>query len=214
MARELGAAQFGIFTYAFALVTIVTALGSFGQGTILTREVARDRSRLPEYFGNTLALRALMSVPVVLVTVVLTAATGADRTTLLVVALLGTALVVELQTLTCTATFQAFERLALVPIVLIVQRFVTALAGIAAVLQGGDVVAVAAIYLGGSVLASVLAFWLLARYVWRPRIEIDPSRWRRLLAAAVPVGLAATFATILFQAGAAMLGWLDGDVAV
>jgi O-antigen/teichoic acid export membrane protein len=32
MARELGASQFGIYTYGFALVTIVTALGSFGQG--------------------------------------------------------------------------------------------------------------------------------------------------------------------------------------
>jgi O-antigen/teichoic acid export membrane protein len=214
MARELGASQFGIYTYALALVTIVTALGSFGQGTILTREVARDRSRIREYFGNTLALRALMSVPVVVVTVLLTAATGGDRTTVLVVALLGTALVVELQTLTCTATYQAFERLSLVPIVLIVQRLVTAVVGIVAVLRGGDVVAVAAIYLAGSVLASVLAFWLLARYVWRPRIEIDRSRWRSLLSAAVPVGVAATFATILFQAGATMLGWLEGDVAV
>jgi O-antigen/teichoic acid export membrane protein len=213
MARELGASQFGIYTYGFALVTIVTALGSFGQGTILTREVARDRSRVREYFGNTLALRALMSVPVVVLTIAVTAVT-ADRTTLLVVALLGTALVVDLQTATCTATYQAFERLSLIPIVLIGQRTFAAVVGIAAILQGGEVVAVAAIYLVSSTLALVVAFLLLARYVWRPRIEIDPSRWRSLLWAAVPVGLAATFSTVLFQAGATMLGWLESDAAV
>jgi O-antigen/teichoic acid export membrane protein len=210
MARELGAAQFGIYAYGLALVTIVTALGSFGQGTILTREVARDRRRVGEYFGNTLALRGLMSVPVVALTILLTAATG-DRTTVLVVALLGTAFVVELQTLTCTATYQAFEQLSLVPIVIIGQRLFTAVVGIAVILQGGEVVAVASIYLLGSALAAVVAFWLLARHVWRPRIEIDRTRWRSLLAAAVPVGLASTFATIMFQAGATMLGWLESD---
>jgi O-antigen/teichoic acid export membrane protein len=213
MARELGASQFGIYTYGFALVTITTALGSFGQGTILTREVARDRSRVQEYFGNTLALRALMSVPVVVLAIAVTAVT-AERTTLLVVALLGAALVVELQTATCTATYQAFERLSLVPIVLIGQRTFAAVVGIAAILRGGEVVAVAAIYLVSSVLSLVVAFLLLARYVWRPRIEIDPSRWRPLLSAAVPVGLAATFSTVLFQAGATMLGWLESDAAV
>jgi O-antigen/teichoic acid export membrane protein len=214
MARELGASQFGIYMYGFALVTIVTALGSFGQGTILTREVARDRSRVQEYFGNTLALRALMSVPVVVLTILLTAATSSDRTTVLVVALLGAALVVELQTMTCTATYQAFERLSLVPIVLIGQRLFTAVVGIAVLLQGGDVVAVAAVYLASSTLAAVLAFSLLARYVWRPRIEINSSQWRALLAAAVPVGLAGTFGTIIFQAGTTMLGWLESDAAV
>jgi O-antigen/teichoic acid export membrane protein len=213
MARELGASQFGIYTYGLALVTIVTALGSFGQGTILTREVARDRNRVQEYFGNTLALRAMMSVPVVVLTVVLTVLT-ADRTTVLVVALLGAAFVVELQTLTCTATYQAFERLSLVPIVVIGQRTFTAVTGIVVILRGGDVVSVAAIYLVGSALAAVLAFWLLARYVWRPRLEIDRSRWRSLLSAAVPVGLASTFATILFQAGVTMLGWFESDDTV
>jgi O-antigen/teichoic acid export membrane protein len=130
------------------------------------------------------------------------------------VALLGAAFVVELQTLTCTATYQAFERLSLVPIVLIGQRLFTAVVGIAVILRGGDVVAVAAIYLIGSILASVIAFGLLARYVWRPRIEIDRARWRSLLSAAVPVGLASTFATILFQAGATMLGWFESDADV
>jgi O-antigen/teichoic acid export membrane protein len=213
MARRLGAAQFGVYTYGFALVTIVTALGSFGQGTILTREVARDRSRVQDYFGNTLALRALMSVPVVGLTILLTALT-ADSTTVWVVALLGTAFVVELQTLTCTATYQAFEKLSLVPIVLIGQRLFAALVGIAALLQGADVIAVSAIYLASSVLAAILAFWLLARHVWRPRIEIDRSRWRSLLWAAVPVGIAATLATILIQAGTTMLGWFESDAEV
>jgi O-antigen/teichoic acid export membrane protein len=213
MARKLGAAQFGVYTYGFALITIVTAFGSFGQGTILVREVARDRSRIDDYFGNTLALRALMSVPVVFVTVLVTAVT-AERTTVLVVALLGAAFVAELQLFTCTAAYQAFERLSLVPVVIVGQRTFTAVTGIVAILAGGDVVAVAALYLAGSVVAAATAFWLLARYVWRPRIRVDPKRWRPLLAAAVPVGLASTFATIVFQVGATMLGWLESDAEV
>jgi hypothetical protein len=79
-----------------------------------------------------------------------------------------------------------------VPIVLIGQRLFADVVGIATLIQGADVIAVSAIYLASSVLAAILAFWLLARYVWRPRIEIDHSRWRSLLWAAVPVRIAAT----------------------
>jgi O-antigen/teichoic acid export membrane protein len=45
MARRLGAAQFGIYTYGFALVTITTAMGGVGQGTIpTTAAVSRTTS--------------------------------------------------------------------------------------------------------------------------------------------------------------------------
>ena len=44
MARKLGAADFGVFTFALAFGALITTVADFEQDKILTREVARDPS--------------------------------------------------------------------------------------------------------------------------------------------------------------------------
>ena len=61
MARELGAKEFGVFTFGLAFVILTTTLGNFGQDSVLTREVARDHTLLDRYFFNTLALKTGLS---------------------------------------------------------------------------------------------------------------------------------------------------------
>ena len=149
MARELGDAGFGVFTFALSFVTIVTTLGGFGQDIVLTREVVRDRSRLAGYWANTVGLKLGLVLPILALAVVILWAIGTDSQTLAVVILLGLAVVAELLMNTGFATFQAYERLGFVPVVLISQRFFTAIVGIVALLLGAGVVEIAAVYLLG-----------------------------------------------------------------
>jgi O-antigen/teichoic acid export membrane protein len=214
MARRLGEAGFGVFTFALAFVTLVTALGGFGQDNILTREVARDHSRIGEFFFNTVALKLVVALPVLALALAASWAAGMPTTTLTVIALLGLAVTAELLVMTCFGVFQAFERLGFMPVVLISQRVLTAATGIAILLAGGDVVAVAAVYLAGSLLALVLAFWFVLRRVVRPRVQIEPRRWWPLMATALPVGLAGAFGTVLFRVDTALLALFESDSVV
>jgi O-antigen/teichoic acid export membrane protein len=209
MARELGEAGFGVFTFGLAVAMIVTALGGFGQDAILVREVARDRRRIDHYFANTLLLKVVLAIPTLAVAIAGAAVLDVARDTQVVFALLGTAIVAELLTTTCFGVYQAFERLIYMPIVVITQRTVTALVGIFALLLGADVVVVSAVYLGGSLVAFVLAFVLVVQRVVRPRFEVDTGFWLPLMRAAAPVGLAGLFGTILFRVDAAILAWFD-----
>lgn len=214
MARRLGPDGFGIYTFALSLVPILVTLGEFGQDKVLIREVARDRGRLDELFLNTLAMRVALIAPVVLVAVALGPLVGLEGDTRLVVLLLGLAWVVERVSSTCFAVFQAFERLGFVPVVLILQRGFAAVAGIALLLAGGSVVAVAAVYLGSAVIAAALALILLRRKVARPRMRIDVSTWGPLLRSAAPIGIASTFSTLLFRSDAVILGILTTSAVV
>lgn len=214
MARVLGEDGFGEFTFAFAIATIVTVLAGLGQDVVLTREVARDRHRLDALFWNTIALKLALGLPALVVAVVLGAAAGLDRDTILVVLVLGVAVLAELLTATSLAVFQAYERLAFVPVVLISQRLLTALAGIAALLAGADVVGVAAVYLGGAVVGLWLALALLVAKVARPRLELGAHDWWPLMRVALPIGLVGVFGTILFRVDAAMLGLYEPDPVV
>ena len=214
MARELGDAAFGVFTFALALVAVVTVLGDFGQGAVLTREVARDAGRTDRYFADTLALRTALALPALVVTLAVASLGGMADETRAVVALMGAAVVVELATSTCFSLYQARERLELIPIVLIPQRFLTAGAGIAALLLGAGVVTVAAIYLACAVVALAWAGWLLARRIARPSLRIRPATWRGLMRAAAPIGITSVFATVLLRVDTAMLAAYRSDAVV
>jgi O-antigen/teichoic acid export membrane protein len=202
MARQLGEAGFGLFSFALALVTLVTAASDFGQDKVLTREVARRPEALDGYLVNTLALKLALALPGLAVAAAIVATSGADDKTLAVVALLGLAVVADLLTATCFAVYQAFERMAFIPIVLITQRFVTAVAGIAALLSGAGEVTVAAIFMISGVLAFALALILLLRRVARPRLELRPTA---LMRSAAPIGLAGLFGIVLFRIDMVML---------
>lgn len=205
MARKLGVDQFGIFTFGLAFATLATTLGGFGQSVVLTREVAREHARLDRYFANTLALNALLSLPILAVATAAMYVVTADTKTVLVSLLLGVGVVCELLMNTCFATFQAFERLVFIPISLITQRTVTAVVGVAALLLGADVVVVSAAYLLGAIVALGLTFALMYRFVARPSVNIEPHTWVPLMRSAVPIGMFTVFSVTLFRADTAML---------
>ncbi|HEX2291892.1 MAG TPA: flippase [Gaiellaceae bacterium] len=214
MARELGDAGFGVFTFALGYVLIFTSLARFGQDAVLTRAVAREPSSLSIYFGDTLALKLALALPAGALGVGVLALTGTDATTLTVVAILMPAVLVETLVNTPIAVFQAFEQLRLVPRVLITQRFATAAVGIAVLLAGGDVVAVALVYLGGALLALALGLVVQFRRVARPPFRVDRSRWGPLMRAAVPLGIAGTLAVVMFRVDAVILAAFEPDEVV
>src|SRR5438552_2005089 len=214
MARELGAKGFGVFTFGLAFVILTTTLGNFGQDSVLTREVARDHALLDRYFANTLVLKVVISAVSLAVAIGVAAAVGVPSQTLEVLALLGPAAVLELLMSTCFASFQAFERLEFVPIALISQRTLTALAGIAALLAGADVVTVAAIYLVGSLFGFSLALRLFLRRIARPALEVTPSRWLPLMKASAAIGLSSVFAVVLFRVDMTMLAAFKSSTVV
>lgn len=205
MARKLGDEKFGVFTFAFSIATLATTFGGFGQATILTREVARDRSRVHDYLANTLGLMAAVTVPALLLAGVVLSAAGTDGETRATLALLGAGVTADLLCAACYATFQAFERLGAIPTIQISQRVVTAAVGVAALANGAGVTAVAAVYAATSTLAFVVAL-VVVRRLARPRLRISPARWLPLMRAAAPVGLAAVFFTVLFRLDMIMLG--------
>lgn len=214
IARTLGEAGFGVFAFGLAFVTLVTAVGGFGQDAVLTREVARDRSRLDLYFPNTLALKVAIGLPAVTLATAVIALVEGDSATRKVVMLLGLAVLAELGMATCFATFQAYERLRFVPVALLAQRFFTAIVGVVALLAGANVVDVAGIYLAGAALGLVVAVGLVFRYIARPRLQLRPRMWWPLLRAALPVGLLAVSMTALVRADTTMLAFFESDDVV
>lgn len=205
LARRVGTTQFGAYTLAVSLVTIATALGAFGQDVVLTREVARERPRVHDLFANTFLMRLALSLPIVLLVLGVGSVAGLDEQTRVVGLLLGLGVVADVLTNVCFAIYQAHERFGLLALVLIAQRWLTAIFGIGGLALGGGIETVAFVYLVAALGALVLSIALLLRRIVVPRWEVDFSSWLPLFKVAAPIGLTAAFYIVIARADAALL---------
>ena len=62
LARYLGADNFGKYTFAISFVTLFAVLIDVGLFAVLTREIARDKEKSKNYFGNILTFNIISSV--------------------------------------------------------------------------------------------------------------------------------------------------------
>ena len=108
------------------------------------------------------------------------------------------------------SVFQAYERMGYIAFALIVQRTVTAVAGVAALMAGGGLIAVSVVYLGGAVLGFVVNFFTLRRFLVRPRLSLDRSRWLPIMKAGLPIGLVTVLFTAVLKVDQTLLSFFEG----
>lgn len=216
VARELGRQGFGNLTFALALGAILAAPAGFGTDPLVARDVARDAERVHQYLPNVIAIKATTSAPLLLLVVAVGALGGWSSERLLAVLVVGGGVAAENLARSCYAVLQAFERLELVSLCVIAQRVLTAAVAVAVLAAGGGVVSVALVYALGAALAFLLGLWLLGRHVVRVRWRVEPSRWREIAVAGLPIGVATALFTVLLTLDSVLLGLFreSGEVGV
>ena len=214
MARQLGREGFGAFTFALALALVMTTVAGFGTDEILARTVARDRTTAPRVLTDALTINVVLGVVAVLGAVAFAFAAGYDADVRAAVALLAVAAVVELAAKSLYAAFQGHDDMGPVAASLVIQRWVTAIAGVVAMLLGAGVVTVSAIYLGGALLAFAYAALRLATMRIGVSRALSTAGARTLLGASLAVGIAVVVQTVLWRVDAVLLSLLDGNAAV
>jgi O-antigen/teichoic acid export membrane protein len=205
VARKAGATQFGVLAFGISFGGIVVTLGQFGQEVVLTREVSRDHGQLERYYSDVLFSKLMLSVPPLLLVVGIAALAGMSAHTSLVVLFMGLGFIGDCVIGVSFAVFLAFERVGLVPVVLITQRWVTMATAVTALFLGQGVVAVAAIYFAGAALAGVFAVWLMFRRIARPRLHFDWRASLRISRETIPIGLGTIAFLLLSRIDTTML---------
>jgi O-antigen/teichoic acid export membrane protein len=213
MARELGESGFGDFTLALSLALVLTVFAEFGTDEILTRTVAVERGTARQLLTDALLVKLAFGFAGVSGAVVVAFVGGYTAEVRAAVAILAVAAVVELLAKSFYATFQALDDMRPVAMSFIVQRYVTAAVGIVAMLAGAGVVAIAAVYLGGALLALAYGASRLVRRV-RPSSHLSTTRARALVRASAAIGIGMLLNTALFRLDAVILSQFKGNDAV
>lgn len=223
LARELGERELGVFVFAFAFLGIALIPIGFGTDSYLLRESARERragggtpsrEALDGIFWNVMALKALATVPVLLLGGAALVLLDYPAHTRLVVVVLAVGLLLDLFAKSYHAVFNAYERSDLLVLTVVAQRLLTGALGVAALLSGRDLVTVSAIFSLGSLLHLVLGVVLLDRSIGTPRFSFAPGGWRKLTSQGFPFAVQDVFIVILFKLDAVLLSVLAAESAV
>jgi O-antigen/teichoic acid export membrane protein/glycosyltransferase involved in cell wall biosynthesis len=209
MARELGTADFGSFIFALSISSVVLIGAGFGLDQLLAREVSRDREVLEDLVGDVLAIKSVMLCALLGGLVGVLALGPYDGTVMLAASLIGVGVGIEMLTQTLHAVTQAYERMELGAIGLVVQRGVTALVGIGVLLAGGGLVAAAVVFAVGSLVGYLVSDLAMRRAV-SPAFRLDRARWGRLARAGAPIGAATLLFTLLLRLDASLISFLTG----
>lgn len=220
-ARYLGAAGFGILSFALAFTGIFAVFGDLGLNTLTVREVAQNKSLTSKYLANV----SLMKIILVAITFGLIALIinlmGYPEKTIKVVYLVALSVIFNAFAGMFYSIFQAHKRMEYQAIGQILSA-ASMLAGvILAIKFGFSIVGFASLYVIASIIVLGYSFAVMKLKFSNPAsasvtrvIESDWSFWKQSIKEAWPMGVMAVCTIIRFRIDTVMLSLMKGDVAV
>ena len=210
MARQLGPDGYGAFMFALALTSALLVGAGFGTDELTSREVARDHSRGGRYLSDVAALKTTSALVLLGLAVLISQLGDFSADARAAVVIVGLGVAVEALARTWYMIFQANERLDLISLSIVIQRTLTAVAGIVVLRSGGGVIAASLVFTVGALAGLVVSEWSVRRLVPR-RPRPQPRRWPRLLKIAFPIGVAAWLFVLLLRLDVALLSFIAGE---
>lgn len=215
VARGLGTAEYGYFTFAMSLVPLFLMVGAWGIGIAVVTEVARDRNRVSEIVSSGFVVRvglALIGLLLCFSTAPLFVKGGEPLLTVIVV---GCALFLDEISGFLANVFKAFERMRYLALMTLTNRLVSAVLAVFAIAVGGRLVAVSTMYFLGSLSALVFAVATIKRRF--PPIRVGDYRrsvMRQLLSQGLLIGAASVLNMALFRIDTVILQAIRGPIEV
>ncbi len=213
MARELGADDFGSFIFALSLSSVVLIAAGFGMDALMTREIAKDQESVHTLLSTVMVLKGSMLCALIGLLAGIALIGPYNSATRIAVVVIGAGVAIEMLSATLHAVVQGFERMEVGAVGLVAQRTVTAVVGIAVLLEGGGLIAASLVFLAGSIVG-YLVTWFYMRKVVRPEFRPDRSQFTKVLKISAPIGVASLMFTVLLRLDATLISFFThGDQA-
>ena len=210
LARRLGVEGMGRWTYAFTFVSLFVNLFNFGLSTLFTREAAAHPERSVQLLGKFLPLRSVLALAAlaVLWPVAWLARRGASPVLLLV---FGAALAGSLVSDLLRSVFRARQRMQYDALLNIAERGLSSIFGSVALALGLGLLATAASWASGMLVALGLALLLARSQDSLGAKGPTPREAAGMLRQAAPLFLLGVLATLYFRQDVLLLRWLRSE---
>ena len=186
--RFLSADDYGRFSYAVALTTIVETIMDLGLSQVTVRSVARDKGSADRLFPQVLGLKIMWVVIGLTVLAAVTPILRSDPVVITLCYALGLSSAVRSYLLTTRGLLQGLQRFDLEALVVVSDRVLLVIIGGAVLWAGYGVYGLAAAFVVSRLLMLGAVQILLRRVITTVRPAFDRVMWRDIQSAALPLG--------------------------
>lgn len=214
VARYLGAQGYGVLSFAIGFVAMFGILTDMGMQTLISRQVARDRTVAQKYVANLAALKIVLhSLTFGLIALIISLLDYPSKTVLVVCFIALSVAFTSFNNL-FNAVFRGHERMEYIALGQVLAAALNLGGALYVIHYGHGIVGIAVVYAVSS-LAS-LAFGLTVSIVSfvRPRLEVDIPFLRRALGESWPFALTAFLFSAYYWTDTVVISWIKGDEAV
>ncbi len=210
-ARILGAANFGVLAFAAAFSEVFGVLVQFGFRTLVTREVARDKSRAPRMMGEIITLQSMLAIVAFIGMTIALRIIGPGELKTQLTYIAGLTTIAESFRVHLNAYFRAHQSVKYEAIVRFFFSFVRSILIVGVLFLGHGVLA----YMIAGFLAGVaslfLCFSLVRSRIARPLFAFEPKTWIAILRAALPFAVSSGLIILYVRSATIMLSFIGGD---
>ena len=218
MLRILAPEMAGRYSFAVAFIGYFDILVRFGLGTLLTREVAKDRSHGNRYLSTVTVLRGLLwllSLPLMTFVVLIYALSGQMTPDIVAaIALFAVGLVFSNLADGFSAVFYAYEKMEYPAAIATVTAVTRVSLGALILLMGWGFVGLAGVSIVANVISATILGVLMIRHCFRPHFDWDPKTGRWMMNTSFPLMINLLLATVFFRIDVLILKPMKGDTVV
>ncbi len=212
-ARVLGPTQFGKFTFAYALATVLGVAVDFGIPVVLTRAVARAPAETSERWATAARLKLGLLAVAGPVLALIPLVTRRPWDAVAAVWLLGLAIALQALVENAVAVFTGFQRLEYELVVRLVEKAVLVAIGFAALAAGAGLLGLSAAFAVAPVVSLALAVRLIRRRLVPLDARGQPGAARALARELAPVAQAQVLGFATARLAPIAVALLAGDQA-
>jgi O-antigen/teichoic acid export membrane protein len=186
--RLLSAADYGRFSYALALTTIIETIMDIGLGHVTVRAVARDKASADRLFRQVLGLKLVWVAIGLAVLAVAAPVLRSDPQVIRLCYLMGLSSAMRSYLLTARGLLQGLDRFDLEAVVVVADRLLLLAAGGSVLWAGRGVIGLAMAFVASRAVMLSAVTLFLGRFVGSVVPQFDRRAWRDLQTAALPLG--------------------------
>jgi len=215
LARYLGTAGFGQYSYIMAFVGAFQLCSEMGLSTVLVRDITLDKKNVNKYMGEALPLLWTLALGTLALIFLSARILHPDPELLTSLYIAGIATVVTTQPNIYIAVFRAFESMEINAIAFILQKvFFLALIYLIAIRGQQQLPGVFLALLGANLLVWFFYYLIAIQKYGRPKPRINVKYCVSLLKEAIPVGFGEISRKIIWQVDILILGIIDLPVSI
>lgn len=213
MARYLGAANFGILSFAIAFTGIFGIISDLGLTTLAVREISKDKSLESCYITNITLIKFFLSILTIGLTLLSLYILGYPKLIFEVVLVILLSVIMANFTQVFSSIFQVHQKLEYQSLSTVLSSILMFSGIILAINYNFGILQFAYIYL---IVSFFIFIFNLLIYLLKfiSKVQIDLSAWRPLIIHSIPLGLLSIFVFIFIRVDTVMLSKLIGDSAV